>query len=116
MNKKVWDGLSKDLQLLVSTVIDAEAHIQFAEFNARNLGSLNVLLNKHGVQLHEYPRDMLIEIGKVAGKVVNQIGHTDPFTTRVYDSFITYRTQAITWAKIGEQAFMNARSLPFKYS
>ncbi len=116
MNKKVWDGLTKDEQLLVSTVIDAEAHNQFAEFNARNLGSLNVLLTKHGVQLHKYPQDMLIKIGEVTGDVVSKVGHTDAFTTRVYDSFISYRKQAITWAKIGEQGFMNARSLPFKYS
>jgi TRAP-type mannitol/chloroaromatic compound transport system substrate-binding protein len=116
MNKKLWDSLSKDEQLLVSTVIDAEAHNQFAEFNARNLGSLNVLLTKHGVQLHQYPKDMLIKIGEVAGEVVNDVGNTNAFTKRVYDSFITYRKQAITWAKIGEQGFMNARALPFKYS
>ena len=116
MNKKLWDSLTPTEQLMIQTVIDAEAHIQFAEFNARNLGSLKVLLNKHGVQLHEYPRDMLIKIGEVAGDVVRQIGNTDAMTKRVYDSFISYRTQAITWAKIGEQAFMNARSLPFDYS
>jgi TRAP-type mannitol/chloroaromatic compound transport system substrate-binding protein len=116
MNKKVWDGLTKDEQLMVSTVIDAEAHIQFAEFNARNLGSLNVLLGKHGVQLHQYPRDMLVKIGEVAGRVVHQVGNSDPFTKKVYDSFIAYRKQAITWAKIGEQGYMNARTLPFKYS
>ena len=115
MNKKLWDSLSKEEQLLVSTVIDAEAHNQFAEFNARNLGSLNVLLTKHGVKLHKYPEDMLIEIGKVAGQVVSDVGNTNAFTKRVYDSYITYRKQAITWAKIGEQGYMNARSLPFKY-
>ena len=116
MNKKLWDSLSKDEQLLVSTVIDAEAHNQFAEFNARNLGSLNVLLTKHGVQLHQYPKDMLIKIGEVAGEVVNDVGNTNAFTKRVYDSFITYRKQAITWAKIGEQGFTHARALPVKYS
>jgi len=115
MNKKLWDSLSKEEQLLVSTVIDAEAHNQFAEFNARNLGSLNVLLTKHGVKLHKYPEEMLIEIGKVAGQVVSDVGNTNAFTKRVYDSYITYRKQAITWAKIGEQGYMNARSLPFKY-
>jgi len=116
MNKKLWDSLNKDEQLMIQVVIDAEAHIQFAEFNARNLGSLKVLLDKHGVQLHEYPRDMLMKIGEVSGDVVAKIGNTDAMTKRVYDSFIAYRTQAITWAKIGEQAFMNARSLPFDYS
>ncbi len=116
MNKKLWDSLTKDEQLMVSTVIEAEGMIQFSEFNARNLGSLNVLLNKHGVQLHQYPRDMLISIGEVAGRVIAEVGNTDALTKRVYDSFIAYRKQAIAWAKIGEQGYMNARVLPFKYS
>ena len=115
MNKKLWDSLDKETQLMVSTVIEAEAYIQFAEFNARNLGSLNVLLNKHGVQLHKYPEDMLISIGEVAGRVVREVGDTDAMTKRIYESFVAYRKQAITWAKIGEQGYMNARLLPFKY-
>ena len=102
--------------MLVTMVIEAEAQIQFAEFNARNLGSLNVLLTKHGVKLHRYPDAMLIKIGEVAGATVAEIGNSSPMTKRVYDSFISYRKQAITWAKIGEQGYMNARTLPFKYA
>ncbi len=116
INKKLWDGLSKDDQLMVTTVIEAEAQIQGAEFNARNMGSLNVLLTKHGVQLHRYPDAMLIEIGEVAGQVVAAIGASSPMAQRVYDSYIAYRKQAIAWAKIGEQGYMNARLLPFKYA
>lgn len=115
INKKLWDTLTKDEQLIVTMAVEAEAQIQGAEFNARNLGSLNVLLNKHKVQMHRYPDDMLIEIGNIAGQVVSDIGNSSPIAKRVYDSFIDYRKQAITWAKIGEQGFMNARLLPFKY-
>ena len=58
---------------------------------------------------------MLISIGEIAGQVVSDIGQTDAMTKKVYESFITYRKQAIAWAKIGEQGYMNARILPFKY-
>ncbi len=115
MNKTLWDSLSAEEQALVTTVVEAESYIQFAEFNARNLGSLNKLLSEHGVQLHQYPEDMLIAIGNVAGEVVRDIGNTDDMTKRIYDSFIAYRKQAIDWAKIGEQGYMNARVLPFNY-
>ncbi len=115
MNKTLWDSLTAEEQALVTTVVEAESYIQFAEFNARNLGSLNKLLSEHGVQLHQYPEDMLIAIGNVAGEVVRDIGNTDDMTKRIYDSFIAYRKQAIDWAKIGEQGYMNARVLPFNY-
>ncbi len=116
INKKLWDSLTKDEQLIVSMTVEAEANIQFAEFNARNLGSLDVLLNKHGVQLHKYPDEMLVKIGETAGQVVADIGNSSPLAKRVYDSFVSYRKQAIAWARIGEQGYMNARVLPFKYA
>ena len=37
-------------------------------------------------------------------------------TKRTYESFVNYRKQAITWTKFGEQGYMNARLLPFKYA
>ena len=58
---------------------------------------------------------MLVSIGELDGQVVADIGQTDAMTKKTYESFIKYRKQAIAWAKIGEQGYMNARTLPFKY-
>jgi TRAP-type mannitol/chloroaromatic compound transport system substrate-binding protein len=33
----------------------------------------------------------------------------------VYESFMAFRTKSIAWAKIATQAYLNARTLPFKY-
>jgi hypothetical protein len=35
----------------------------------------------------------------------------DPFTKKVYESFVAARKKAIGWSALGEQGFMNARSL-----
>ena len=116
VNKKFYDGLPKSQQLAIQVAIEAEAHIQGAEFNARNLGSLNKLITEHGVQLKRFSDDMLRKFGTVSGQVVAEVGNKDPMAKRVYESFLDYRKHAITWAKIGEQGYLNARLLEFKYS
>ena len=50
INKGLWDGLTKTEQLLIEAVIQAESMIQGAEFNARNVTSLDVLTKKHGIK------------------------------------------------------------------
>ena len=116
INKKLWDSLPNDQKLAIQTAVEAEAQIQSAEFNARNLGSLDTLIKKHGVTLRRYPDDMLKKIGGVAGKVVREVGTSDPTTKKVYESYLAFRERAMAWSKIAEQGYMNARLLPYKYS
>ncbi len=116
MNRKVWESLSKEHQLIVEATIQAEAQIQSAEFTARNLGSLQVLLNKHKVKLRRYPDKLLTEFGRISGQVVAEVGNSDPFTKKVYESYLTFRKSSIAWSKLGEQGYLNARLLPFKYA
>ena len=116
INKGLWDSLTKDEQLIIEVAIQAEAMIQGAEFNARNLASLDVLTKKHGVKLRQYSNEMLTKIGTIAGQVVADIGNTDATSKKVYESYIAYRKQSLAWAKLSEQGYMNARMLPFKYA
>jgi len=110
VNKKLFDSLTADQKRLIQVVCQAEAQTQGAEFNARNLAALNVLINKHGVKLLRYNDQLLAKIGKISEEVVAGVGSTDAMTKKVYASFINYRKQAAAWADIGERAFMNARA------
>ncbi len=116
INKKLWDGFSNEIKLAIQVAIEAEAQIQSAEFTARNLGALDKLINEHGVKLRRYSDALLMELGRVSGEVVAEIGNADPFTKRVYESFVAFRKSSIAWSKISEQGFLNARLLPFKYA
>jgi TRAP-type mannitol/chloroaromatic compound transport system substrate-binding protein len=91
--------------------VQAEAMIELAEFNYKSGDALDVLLNKHNVQLRKFSDDMLKNIGKAAVDVVAEIGNKDAFTKRVYESFVAARKKAIGWSALGEQGYMNARSL-----
>jgi TRAP-type mannitol/chloroaromatic compound transport system substrate-binding protein len=111
VNKKVWQGLSKDQQEIIAVAVQAEAMIELAEFNYKSGDALDALLNKHNVQLRKFSDDMLRSMGKAAVEVVEEIGNKDEFTKKVYASFVAARKKAIGWSALGEQAYMNARSL-----
>ncbi len=115
INTGVWDSFSAADKALVQACAAGENNRSFAEFNARNNDALNTLIKKHGVQLRQMPEDVLNAIGEASGKVVAEVAEVDDISKRIYESFISFRRQSISWAKIADQAYMNARLLPFKY-
>lgn len=115
INKGVWDSFSDSDKELVTNCAFAENNYMLAEFNARNTDSLNTLINKHGVQLRQMPDDVLTALGNASGDVVAEVGQIDEIGKKVYESFMNFRKTAIAWSKVSDQAYMNARLLPFKY-
>lgn len=115
INKTVWDGLSTAHQQLITSAMAAENNYTLAEFNANNGAALTTLINEHGVQLKKFSNDVLNAIGAASGDVVAAVADEGGITKRIYDSFIAYRRSAIAWSKLSDQAYWNARLLPFKY-
>jgi TRAP-type mannitol/chloroaromatic compound transport system substrate-binding protein len=111
VNKKVWASLSKEHQEIISTAVQAESTMEYAEFTYKSGDALDVLLNKHGVQLRKFNDDLLKGFGAAAQEVVSEIGNKDPFTKKVYESFVAARKKLMGWSALGEQGYMNARSL-----
>jgi TRAP-type mannitol/chloroaromatic compound transport system substrate-binding protein len=115
INLSVWQGLTKEQQALIEAAIEAEAWREYAEINAQNAGSLKVLVEQHGVDVRRFNDDLLLEIGRVSGEVVAEVGATDPLTQRIYESYMNFRRTAVDWGEIADQGYYNARSLPFQY-
>ena len=80
VNKKVWSGLSKEHQEIIRVAVQAEATLEFAEFNYKSADSLEVLLKKHGVQLRQFSPEMMKGFYDASMEVVAAVGNKDPFT------------------------------------
>lgn len=111
VNKKVWAGLSKEHQEIISVAVQAESTLEYAEFTYKSSDALDALRTKHGVQLRRYSDDLLRAFGVAAEQVVAEVGNKDPFTKKVYESYLAARKKLMGWSEIGEQGFMHARSL-----
>ncbi|MBR46801.1 MAG: ABC transporter substrate-binding protein [Rhodospirillaceae bacterium] len=116
MNKGVWDSLDSGQQSLIASCMAAENDVTLAEFNAKNSDALDTLVKKHNVQVRRTPNELLNALGDASGKVAAEVAGSDALTKRVYDSFIDFRTKAVAYAKHSDQAFWQARLLPFKFN
>jgi TRAP-type mannitol/chloroaromatic compound transport system substrate-binding protein len=115
LNLELWNNLPKHTQETIRLICAAENSISLAEFNTRNASALDDMVNKHNVKLRAFPEEVLMKIGKVSGEVVAEAGNEDDFSKRVYDSYMTARAKSAEWYRIADQAYQDARKLPFEY-
>ena len=111
INLKFWESLSPSDQAIFKAASAAENVIDYAEFNANNSAALDTLVNEHGVDFREFSDEIFEEIGRIALQVAADAGASDEFTKKVYDSYMGFRKMAMGWSAVGEQAYMNKRSL-----
>jgi TRAP-type mannitol/chloroaromatic compound transport system substrate-binding protein len=57
--------------------------------------------------------------GEKANEVLNEIHASDNsanrIVQRIIEDFLAFRADILPWTRVGEQAFMNARRLPFEF-
>ena len=116
VNKSKFAALPADLQEIVATSCAAENDIMLSEFNGRSAPALATLVNEHGVQLKQFPKDVLTAFGKASGEVMQEVyDNGDDITKKICASYFAFRKDIGAWTRISEQAYTNARLLDFKY-
>lgn len=111
INKRAWDSLPEDLQLIVETVAKASNLLMLSEFETRNLEALETLRSKHKVEVLEFPDDVLIALRKHTREALDEDAARDPVFRKVYEHYNAFMSSNDAWARISEQAFARSRSL-----
>jgi len=112
---KAWDSLSSDLKIIVESANAYANQFVINEFVANNNSSLDTLVNKHGVVVKKFPDSVLDGLGALSGQVIGDLANADALSKEVLSSIVAFRKQSIAYARFSEQAFYNARGLPFKW-
>jgi TRAP-type mannitol/chloroaromatic compound transport system substrate-binding protein len=86
INKKRFEELPEDLQELVRTVSNDTAFYTSLQLYYRNAIDLEVLKTKHGVNVVETPKEILIETLKAWDKVAEKKAAENPAFKRVLES------------------------------
>jgi TRAP-type mannitol/chloroaromatic compound transport system substrate-binding protein len=117
VSKSKFAELPKGLQTIFETCARAEDLMLTTEFNARNGNALVQLVRQHGVQLKQFPDEVLIAMGNASGEVIAELRDSgDAITRKVAESFLKTRDELKAWTTIGEYAFMRARGLKYQYA
>jgi len=112
-NKKVYDGLPKNLQVILDACA-AETNIwQLSEFEAHNGEYLEKLVTEHNVQLLQFPDDVMSKFRELAKETVAEEANKDPLSRKVNDAFQAYKKRMASWGLYSEAAYQNliARNL-----
>lgn len=119
INERAWASLTPELQAIVRTAADAATRDMLAEYNARSGPALRTLVRDHGVIVRPFPEEVLIACGEKSNEVLNEIyaadRSPDRIVRRIIEDFLAFRKEIIPWTRIGEQAYLNARRLPFEF-
>lgn len=111
INKQAFESLPKHLQGLVKDACRIVNEDMFAEYNARNGAALRELVNKHGVQLKQYPEEVLKVLVKTSDEVVAEVAAKDDISKRIYESFKAFREDSMQYVEVSELAYLKARTL-----
>ncbi len=104
VNKKAYDALPSDLKQIIS---DAAAHINImilSEFEAKNNLYLQKLINEEKVQVRELPKEVLLELQRLAKEVAEEETAKDPLAKRVYESMMAFKKNIVEWNRKSEDA------------
>ncbi|EFL87509.1 TRAP transporter substrate-binding protein [Ahrensia sp. R2A130] len=111
INLDFWKTVSDADKQIITGLMEAECHVQTAEYNGASPPALDKLLTEHGVQLHQYPDEVLLELAKASRDVMENLAAGDEMTGRVWESYKAFRKQSMVWSKLGIQGFLNAREM-----
>jgi len=103
----------------VQTACAAATRDMLAEYNARSGPALRTLVKDHGVRVLPLPEEVLMACGEKSNEVLNEIHAADTspnrIVRRIIEDFLAFRKDIIPWTRVGEQAYLNARRLPFEF-
>lgn len=89
VNKDKFLALPKDLQAIVEIACQAEYEQVAADYYANDPLALKNLVDKHGVELHEFPEDILEAGAKAAMEIMQGLlEHKDGITREIAQSYV----------------------------
>ena len=111
-NKEKFESLPLDLQEILMAGSEVMNQLLLDELTAKNNEALTALVDLHGVQIRRLPDDVLIELRRLSDEVIIELAQEDNNTARVYESWKNFKDGVISYNRIAEEAFIEARKLP----
>ncbi|MCF6264622.1 MAG: TRAP transporter substrate-binding protein [Xanthomonadales bacterium] len=109
VNQSVYEALPEDLQHCVDIACQAANLDMLSEFTARNGHALTALLQKHQVELRQFPEEVIARLKQMTTEVLTDLANADADSARVYDSWQAFAKQVKGWTDVSELAYLKAR-------
>lgn len=116
VNMKLWRKLPEDTKALIEAATAAGNAFVLNALTARNPAALKTLVNDHKVKLKRFSDETLVKLAEKSGEVINDIASADPLSRELMDSILKFRKDVSGVTSVGEEAYLLARSLDYKFA
>ncbi|MBE9547954.1 MAG: TRAP transporter substrate-binding protein [Proteobacteria bacterium] len=110
VSQSAYDALPNDLQHCVDVACQAANLDMLSEFMARNGTALTSLIQKHDVELRQFPEEVISRLKLMTTEVLAELANTDADSARVYTSWQAFALQVKEWTDVSELGYLKARS------
>jgi len=111
LNKSKWDSLTPTEQAIIRAAANEVNHISVGEFTYQNGVYLEKLVNEEGVQLRQFPDDVMARVQEISADIRSDAGKEGDLERRIYESFEDALIKMRGWARISDSPYMVAREL-----
>ncbi|MGA7279227.1 MAG: TRAP transporter substrate-binding protein [Desulfocapsaceae bacterium] len=110
ISRAKWDAQSAQVRAVITAAAAAINSRILCFREARNAAALTKLTGEHGVQLRQFPDELLKELALLSDEVVREQASKDKLSEEILNSIIEFRKGAANWAAISLQPYLAARS------
>ncbi|QDY71086.1 TRAP transporter substrate-binding protein [Qingshengfaniella alkalisoli] len=115
VDKAKYQELPDDLQAIIRDVSQAEYDQVACDFYANDPRALQTLINEHGVNVQQFPEEIVEAGATAATEIMQELRDSDdPLTKKTTDSFIEALNIMRARSESTDGAFVNARAKYFK--
>ncbi|MEC7289240.1 MAG: hypothetical protein VXW22_04010 [Pseudomonadota bacterium] len=111
INKSKWESLTPSEQAIIRTAAGEVNHLSVGEFTYQNGVYLEKLVNEEGVELRQFPEDVMARVQEISADIRSDAGNEGDLERRIYESFEDALKKMRGWASISDSPYMVAREL-----
>ena len=108
VNKDKYEELPEDLKSILLGASKMANIDMLCEIISKNNEALEVLKNKHKVDIRSYPEEVLNELYEISIKVVKELSLSSDFAKEVYNSYASFQKKTRNWNDISIKPYLNA--------
>ena len=110
INADAWAALSDDKKAAIEAACRAENIYALAETEWQNAAALEDLTSNRGVQLRQWPEDVVSAARTGAEEVMQEFASGSDIEQRILASYRQMQERARAWSTISVQAFLGSRN------
>lgn len=110
VNKRAWDKLPKDLQVILETAFRVAAfdmYTQAIDANANSWASMSAEYPE--IQVLEFPPEVLSRLNQEKQTLLEELAANDPLAKRIIESQRQYLSKVRSWTDISTKAYLNSK-------